>query len=643
MSQGVNGEFTFENVPDGEYVVAIAGQTMTTKQRHDIVPLSKIFDGAEFQTNDVSQKIVIQNGVVSVPGLVDVNNEPETEIIFGVVHHAYSVTLTSKYGKFIFGTQNGNQDFGTEVDVNGTPLQVFTAYQGGLRTFEQNNNIFASNAGVLDGDRINNITDKLPEPTLSDEEKAMGITFVGWLAEPAYATPSSYDNSDLRTMAERYPTLAGSLLSPSDAISFVALDDITLRAVFNIPHHSVTFATNSDKGQINDKDNNKASYVEKQFEGNNKKIAELPTVQAKPGYKFLGWYADLTENVIPETELKEMVVNQNLKFYAKYEKADPEVSNIPVINPISEGDTKVTGIGINGSKIKVTFPDGTSKETTVNNNEWSIDFTRPFKYGEQINANQTEVQEGVEKLVSPIVSQTVVNPKKSENPIVLAVKEEAAAVTGKGIAGSTIIVTFKDGSKVATTVAENGTWSVEVPKTAALKKGDNVSVVQIEKDKLPSSAVDATAVLDEKADALKPKTSFVEEGTNAELSPTVEGLVSKKDIPNYKYVTTEVVDGNLVHVYKKVDEKPDKPEQPETTTTSTHTTTKVPSIPTVSTPVRPSVSTSKSMHNTQSTATKETSAVATLPKTGTQDGTLFVVIGLLLTVVGIVVYKKNNA
>ncbi|TFU96748.1 LPXTG cell wall anchor domain-containing protein [Streptococcus cuniculi] len=68
------------------------------------------------------------------------------------------------------------------------------------------------------------------------------------------------------------------------------------------------------------------------------------------------------------------------------------------------------------------------------------------------------------------------------------------AVTGKGVPGASIIVTFKDRTQVTTKVGADGTWAVQVPATATLAKGDNVSVTQIEPGKKVSAAVDGTVL-----------------------------------------------------------------------------------------------------------------------------------------------------
>lgn len=170
-------------------------------------------------------------------------------------------------------------------------------------------------------------------------------------------------------------------------------------------------------------------------------------------------------------------------------------SATPIIKAIHSKDTKVMGTGVAGSKVSVTFKDGTKVDVTVEaDGTWSVDVpaTATLASGDNVQAVQLETG----KTLSNTADATVIpSPEeKSRHAIVYAVREGDATVTGQGVPGAKIDVTFKDGSVVSTTVQADGSWSVNVPASAALKYGDNVSVVQTEAGKLPSSATDATAV-----------------------------------------------------------------------------------------------------------------------------------------------------
>ena len=81
---------------------------------------------------------------------------------------------------------------------------------------------------------------------------------------------------------------------------------------------------------------------------------------------------------------------------------------------------------------------------------------------------------------------------QSDQPTVDPVKPGDKKITGKGKAGSDIVVELPDGTKVPGKVDKNGDWTVEVPKDKDLKDGDKIKVTQKEKDKKPSDPVDVT-------------------------------------------------------------------------------------------------------------------------------------------------------
>lgn len=83
-----------------------------------------------------------------------------------------------------------------------------------------------------------------------------------------------------------------------------------------------------------------------------------------------------------------------------------------------------------------------------------------------------------------------------ENPALLAsaaptvnpVHTQTKKITGKGVAGATITVTFPDGATTQTGIVDaHGDFSIEVPSTVRLKQNQIIAVVQIEKDKIPES------------------------------------------------------------------------------------------------------------------------------------------------------------
>ena len=112
-------------------------------------------------------------------------------------------------------------------------------------------------------------------------------------------------------------------------------------------------------------------------------------------------------------------------------------------------------------------------------------------------------------------------PETTPNPVVGTVREGDLAISGKGKAGATIQVTFKNSMSAFTEVSGDGTWSVPVIEGINIEYGDNVFVTQTENGKLTSSSTDATAI--EKTDVNS------NNNNNANVS---ENKITETNLPN---------------------------------------------------------------------------------------------------------------
>ena len=95
-------------------------------------------------------------------------------------------------------------------------------------------------------------------------------------------------------------------------------------------------------------------------------------------------------------------------------------SDAPTINQITEGDEVVTGTGISGSEIVVTFPDGSTETTTVNSNgRWSVSTPDSLVEGERVTAVQTEQgkaeSEAVETIVRAVSGGNIVDEEDEDD------------------------------------------------------------------------------------------------------------------------------------------------------------------------------------------------------------------------------------
>ncbi|PTJ11253.1 hypothetical protein BU044_01885 [Staphylococcus simulans] len=149
----------------------------------------------------------------------------------------------------------------------------------------------------------------------------------------------------------------------------------------------------------------------------------------------------------------------------------------PVVNPIEAGDRTVTGTGKEpGSTVTVTFPDGSTVTTKVDKDgNWKVDVPEAvtLKDGDNVKAVITDEAGNVSKETVTPVKDTVA----PEAPVVNVIHAGDKVVTGTAEPGTTVTVTFPNGTVVTVKVGQDGTWSVDVPSNVMLKDGDKVTVV----------------------------------------------------------------------------------------------------------------------------------------------------------------------
>ncbi|MEE6710720.1 Ig-like domain-containing protein [Pediococcus acidilactici] len=150
----------------------------------------------------------------------------------------------------------------------------------------------------------------------------------------------------------------------------------------------------------------------------------------------------------------------------------------PVINPITEGDSEITGTGKPGATVMVSFDDGTVIGTTTvdENGKWSVDVPAgvTLTAGDQVVATQTFDGVTSEQSNRKVDPQQQIDPPNINN-----VPSDASSITGKGVPGATVTVTLADGTVIGTAVVdENGKWSVDVPAEITFNVGDEIDPTQ---------------------------------------------------------------------------------------------------------------------------------------------------------------------
>ncbi|NME48500.1 YSIRK-type signal peptide-containing protein [Enterococcus gallinarum] len=219
-----------------------------------------------------------------------------------------------------------------------------------------------------------------------------------------------------------------------------------------------------------------------------------------------------TEKYNPQGQ--DVTVDLNGKADASTGLSDEEKGKLPKGTTYSWKQPVDTATpGEKSGTIVVTYPDKTTDEVTV-----------------KVTVNDTRTDAENE-----ITSIPTVDKVDSDDP----------AVTGTGVAGSTVKVTFPDvKDPVETTVGEDGNWSVNIPEGVDLEAGDTVSVTQTEPNKAESQPttkkVDPTTA--DNIDVEKPDTPVVVKDKDAltpEEKQKVEDAIrdKNKDLPENTDVT----------------------------------------------------------------------------------------------------------
>ncbi|REI33884.1 Ig-like domain-containing protein, partial [Staphylococcus felis] len=154
---------------------------------------------------------------------------------------------------------------------------------------------------------------------------------------------------------------------------------------------------------------------------------------------------------------------------------DQTAPEAPTVDPVTSETEVITGTGEAGSTVTVTFPDGTTATGTVNE-EGSYEVTIPdtvdLKGGETIKVTSTDKAGNT----SEAATTTVEDKSAPDTPTVNPVTSETEVITGTGEVGSTVTVTFPDGTTATGIVDEEGRYEVKVPDTVDLKGGEVLTV-----------------------------------------------------------------------------------------------------------------------------------------------------------------------
>ena len=153
----------------------------------------------------------------------------------------------------------------------------------------------------------------------------------------------------------------------------------------------------------------------------------------------------------------------------------------PVINDVTSEDKTITGTSEPNSTVTVTFPDGSKASATADasgNYTIGIPDSEDLKGDEELSVVATDAAGNV----SVDAGTTVLDKTPPEVPTINPVTSEDKTITGKAEPGSTVTVTFPDGTKASGTTDADGNYVIDIPANEDLKGGETLPVTATDKD-----------------------------------------------------------------------------------------------------------------------------------------------------------------
>ncbi|PTU83029.1 hypothetical protein BUZ67_10830 [Staphylococcus pasteuri] len=160
---------------------------------------------------------------------------------------------------------------------------------------------------------------------------------------------------------------------------------------------------------------------------------------------------------------------------------DTTAPTVPSVNPVTSDDTQITGKAEPGSTVTVTFPDGTTATgTTDDNGNYVINIpaNEDLKGGETLPVTATDKDGNKSEPATTVVTDTTAPSVPTVNPVT----SEDKTITGKAEPGSTVTVTFPDGTTATGTTDDNGNYVINIPANEDLKGGETLPVTATDKD-----------------------------------------------------------------------------------------------------------------------------------------------------------------
>lgn len=432
---GVGGYFAVPNLPVGTYTITLSANGLTA------LPFAV---GATVQPQmTVSVQLTSDSEIKNLNWIL--------------ASQSKRILALSKRGTFPGGT--------ADVDQLGNPVHYRIWYQGGdvASLYTQAGVNYVYFKGALFNDTIGLYSNALTEPTLSADEKAYGWEFKGWRINQSDVIYSSEEVGNTRITA-----------------------DIILEAVYEAPSYTVSFATDEEKGTINGQ-----PVVSYTVEGNGSAVTNLvggslPVATAKPGYTFLGWYADHTTNLVDDATILATGVKKDLTYYAKYKKDAPTLSiganGNWFIDGVDTGKPSQGPAGADAQALTVTATDFDAAGNTVVTFSDNSQVTIKKGTDGQNGANGTSVtilstsQDAAGNTIVTFSDGTSMQVNKGEDarPLtILESKEDANGNTVITFSDKSVVVVKKgqDATAPKVEIGTNGNWFVNGVDTGKPSQG----------------------------------------------------------------------------------------------------------------------------------------------------------------------------
>ena len=163
----------------------------------------------------------------------------------------------------------------------------------------------------------------------------------------------------------------------------------------------------------------------------------------------------------------------------------------PTVNGVNSTDKAITGHAEPGSTVTVTFPDGTTATGTADDDgNYTIEIPDNVKLngGETVSVTATDKDGNT----SNPTSVTVADTTAPTTPTINDIHHDDTQISGHAEPGSTVTVTFPDGTTATGTADDQGNYIIDIPSNVNLKPGDTVTVTATDKDGNTSDLAEVT-------------------------------------------------------------------------------------------------------------------------------------------------------